>query len=67
MRGTTAGWLRPSPRSTSGVNPHLSAAVKNFVKDQVDAAVAEKDFYLSLTEMEIGHKVRISLIFLIGY
>jgi len=40
------------------VYPHLCAAVKNFVKDHVDAAVAEKDFYLSLTDLEIGHKVR---------
>ena len=39
------------------VYPHLCAVVKKFGKDQVDQAVADKDFYLSLTEMDVSHKV----------
>ena len=41
------------------VYTHICSAVQNFVKNQVDAAVAEMDFYLSLR-----HKVRIRLIVL---
>ena len=46
-----------------GVYTHLCSAVniKNFLTDQVDADVAEKDFYLSLTGMEIGLNVIFSL------
>ena len=35
-----------------------SAAIKNFVKDNVDNQVeASKDFYLSLTEVDVAYKV----------
>jgi len=37
---------------------HLCNAVKNFVKDHVDSEVENKDFYLSLTEVDNAHKVR---------
>ena len=40
------------------VYPYLCAAVKNFVKDHVDSGVENKDFYLSLTEVQISSKVR---------
>jgi len=40
------------------VYPYLCAAVKNFVKDHVDAEVETKDFYLSLTEVNASSKVR---------
>jgi DNA replication licensing factor MCM6 len=40
------------------VYPYLCAAVKNFVKDHVDNEVDNKDFYLSLTEVDNSHKVR---------
>ena len=40
------------------VYPFLCIAVKNFVKDHVDNAVdASKDFYLSITDVDIVHKV----------
>ena len=40
------------------VYPYLCAAIKNFVKDQVDNAVdASKDFYLSIIDVDIVHKV----------
>jgi len=40
------------------VYPFLCAAVKNFVKDQVEAEVDNKDFYLSLIEVNTNSKVR---------
>jgi DNA replication licensing factor MCM6 len=40
------------------VYPFLCAAVKNFVKDQVEAEVDNKDFYLSLIEVNTSSKVR---------
>lgn len=40
------------------VYPYLCAAVKNFVKDQVEAEVDNKDFYLSLIEVNTSSKVR---------
>merc|ERR1719278_1156000 len=39
------------------VYPSLCLALKNFVKDHVESSL-EKDFYLSLTEMDIVNKVR---------
>ena len=43
------------------VYPSLCLALKNFVKDHVDNNL-EKDFYLSLTDVDMVHKVRIALI-----
>jgi len=40
------------------VYPYLCAAVKNFVKDHVEAEVDAKDFYLSLEEVNASSKVR---------
>jgi len=40
------------------VYPYLCAAVKNFVKDHVEAEVEMKDFYLSLVEVNTSSKVR---------
>jgi len=40
------------------VYPFLCSAVKNFVKDHVDSEVDNKDFYLSLTDVDNAHKVR---------
>jgi len=40
------------------VYPFLCNAVKNFVKDHVDSELENKDFYLSLTEVDNSHKVR---------
>jgi len=39
------------------VYPYLCKAVKNFVKDHVDDK-AEKDYYLSLTDVDTSNKVR---------
>ena len=45
------------------VYPFLCAAIKNFVKDNVDNQVeASKDFYLSLTDVDIVNKVCSALI-----
>ena len=42
------------------VYPYLCAAIKNFVKDHADNFIDNsKDFYLSLTEVDIVHKVSI--------
>ena len=38
------------------VYPYLCKAVKNFVKDHVDDK-AEKDYYLSLTDVDTSNKV----------
>jgi len=38
------------------VYPYLCAAIKNFVKDHVDST--DKDLYLSITDVDIVHKVR---------
>ena len=39
------------------VYPYLCKAVKNFVKDHVDDK-AEKDYYLSLTDVDTSNKVK---------
>jgi len=40
------------------VYPYLCAAIRNYVKDQVDNSIGDKDFYLSLIDVDIVHKVR---------
>jgi len=40
------------------VYPYLCNAVKNFVKDHVDSELENKDFYLSLTDVDSSNKVR---------
>ena len=44
-------------KQVAGQISSACAVVKNLERDQVDIAVADNDFYLFLTEMEIGHKV----------
>ena len=40
------------------VYPYLCAAIRNYVKDQVDNSIGDKDFYLSLIDVDIVHKVK---------
>ena len=40
------------------VYPSLCLALKNFVKDHVESSHMEKDFYLSLVDVDTIHKVR---------
>ena len=42
------------------VYPSLCLALKNFVKDHVESSL-EKDFYLSLVDVDMVHKVRTTL------
>ena len=54
------------------VYPYLCAAIRNYVKDQVDNSIGDKDLYLSLIDVDIVHKVKFTQIlfayfFLIHY
>lgn len=40
------------------VYPYLCNAIRNYVKDHVENTLSDKDFYLSLTDVEVAHKVR---------
>ena len=47
-------------RAYYSVYPSLCLALKNFVKDHVESSL-EKDFYLSLVDVDMVHKVRTTL------